>query len=152
MKKKLVDVYPYRREGLEIEFLILKRSSNKIYANQWRMVGGKVEEGEKYFEAGLREFKEELSETLKLFWTIPSVNTFYEHKTDSIHQIPAFAAEIDWHDERIKLDEEHSGYLWVKADDIDEYIHWSEQKRLIRLIQNIITNQQILPEWIIDIK
>jgi len=150
--KKLIDVYPYRIKGRSIEFLILKRSSKKIYADQWRMVGGKVKEGETFWEAGLRELNEELSEKPRRFWSIPSVNTFYEHKTDSIHQIPAFAAELEWNDERIKLNEEHSGYLWVKASRIDEYIHWPEQKRLIRLIDDILTNQQILPEWIIDLK
>lgn len=152
MKKKLIDVYPYRRQGKTVEFRILKRSSKKIYANQWRMVGGKVEEGETFWEAALRELKEELSEKPVHFWTVPSVNTFYEHKTDAVYHIPAFAVEIVWHEERIKLDDEHSGYLWVKAEQIDEYIHWPEQKRLIRLIDDILTNQQILPEWIINTK
>lgn len=152
MKKKLIDVYPYRINGGNVEFLILKRSSEKIYANQWRMVGGKVEEGETYWQAALRELGEEISEKPVMFWTIPSVNSFYEHKTDSIHKIPAFAAKLKWNDETISLDEEHSGYLWVKADEINEYIHWPEQKRLIRLIDDILINQQILPEWIIDLK
>lgn len=150
--KKLIDVYPYRRKGINVEFLILKRSSKKLYANQWRMIGGKVEESEAFWEAALRELGEEISEKPRQFWTVPSVNTFYEYKSDSVHQIPAFAAEIEWHDQRIKLDDEHSSYLWIKADNIDEYIHWPEQKRLIRLIDKILTNQQILPEWIIEIK
>lgn len=152
MEKKLIDVYPYRINGKNVEFLILKRSSKKIYANQWRMIGGKVEEEETFWQAALRELKEEISEKPSSFWTVPSVNSFYEHKTDTIHQIPAFAAKIEWTDERIKLDDEHTGYLWVKADQINEYIHWPEQKRLIRLINDILINQQILSEWIIDLK
>jgi dATP pyrophosphohydrolase len=148
--KKLIDVYPYRIKGDNIEFLILKRSSKKMYANQWRMIGGKVEDGEKFWEAGLRELSEEISETPDQFWVVPSVNSFYEHKTDAIHHIPAFAARIEWKNEKITLDDEHSGYLWVQASNIDEYIHWPEQKRLIRLINDILTNQQILPEWIIN--
>jgi len=152
LEKKLIDVYPYRINGKNVEFLILKRSSKKIYANQWRMVGGKVVEGETYWQAAIRELKEEISEKPSSFWTVPSVNSFYEHKTDTIHQIPAFAAKIEWTDERIELDDEHSKYLWVKADQINEYIHWPEQKRLIRLINDILINQQILPEWIIDLK
>jgi dATP pyrophosphohydrolase len=152
LEKKLIDVYPYRINGKNVEFLILKRSSKKIYANQWRMVGGKVVEGETYWQAAIRELKEEISEKPSSFWTVPSVNSFYEHKSDTIHQIPAFAAKIEWTDERIELDDEHTGYLWVKADQINEYIHWPEQKRLIRLINDILINQQILPEWIIDLK
>ncbi|HBQ58180.1 MAG TPA: NUDIX domain-containing protein, partial [Balneolaceae bacterium] len=79
--KKLVDVYPYKiKNGVPL-FLIFKRSANKIYANQWRMVGGKVQEGESRWEAGLRELKEETGLTPLKFWTIPSVNQFYEAKT-----------------------------------------------------------------------
>jgi len=152
LEKKLIDVYPYRINGKNVEFLILKRSSKKIYPNQWRMVGGKVVEGETYWQAAIRELKEEISEKPSSFWTVPSVNSFYEHKSDTIHQIPAFAAKIEWTDERIELDDEHTGYIWVKADQINEYIHWPEQKRLIRLINDILINQQILPEWIIDLK
>jgi dATP pyrophosphohydrolase len=150
--KRLIDVYPYRIKAGEVDFLILKRSSNKIYADQWRMIGGKVEEGETYWEAALRELEEEIAQTPSQFWTVPSVNTFYEHKTDSIYQIPAFAAKIDRSDDQIDLDDEHTGYLWVKADKIDDFIYWPEQKRLIRLIEEILTNQVILPEWIIETK
>ena len=150
--KKLVDVYPYKiKNGVPL-FLIFKRSANKIYANQWRMVGGKVQEGESRWEAGLRELKEETGLTPLKFWTIPSVNQFYEAKTDSVHTIPAFAAQIDA-EQQIELDDEHTEYKWVGIEGIEPYIPWPEQRRLMKLTYDILTDQflQILPEWHIEI-
>lgn len=143
--KRLIDVYVYRLNSGEPEFLLLLRSKKKIYANQWRMVGGKVNEGEAYWEGALREILEELGLTPDTFWVIPSVNTFYEAKTDQIHRIPAFAAEIS--DQEITLDAEHTEFRWVTVDEIEEMIAWPEQKRLIRLADQLLRNQQILPEW-----
>lgn len=147
--KRLIDVYVYRLNSGEPEFLLLLRSKKKIYANQWRMVGGKVKDGEDYWMGAQREVKEELGVTPDAFWVIPSVNTFYEAKSDQIHHIPAFAAEIS--DQEIKLDEEHSEYRWVTVSDIEEMIAWPEQKRLIRLTDQLLRNQQILPEWRIEL-
>lgn len=147
--KRLIDVYVYRLNSGQPEFLLLLRSKKKIYANQWRMVGGKVKDGEDYWMGAQREVKEELGVTPDAFWVIPSVNTFYEAKSDQIHHIPAFAAEIS--DQEIKLDEEHSEYRWVTVSDIEEMIAWPEQKRLIRLTDQLLRNQQILPEWRIEL-
>lgn len=147
--KRLIDVYVYRLNSGEPEFLLLLRSKKKIYADQWRMVGGKVNEGEAYWEGALREIREELGLAPDTFWVIPSVNTFYEAKTDQIHRIPAFAAEIS--DQVITLDAEHTEYRWVTVDEIEEMIAWPEQKRLIRLADQLLRNQQILPEWRIEL-
>lgn len=148
--KKLIDVYVYRLNKGKPEFLLFLRSTKKIYANQWRMIGGKVEEGEKYWEAALRELKEETSLTPKLFWTIPSVNAFYEAKSDQIHHIPAFAVELKA-DAIPVLDAEHTEYQWISIEELDSYLKWPEQKRLIRLTHNLLVNDQILPEWLISI-
>lgn len=150
--KKLIDVYPYRLKNRTPYFLIFKRSAEKIYSNQWRMVGGKVREGESSWEGALRELKEETGITPVKFWAIPSVNQFYESKTDTVHSIPAFAAELDVSAE-IQLDEEHSGYKWVRIDEVELYIKWPEQRRLMQLTHDILTDQylDILPEWLIEI-
>ena len=147
--KRLIDVYVYRMNSGVPEFLLLLRSKNKIYANQWRMVGGKVKEGETYWEGALRELKEELGLEPDFFWVIPSVNTFYESSSDQLHQIPAFAAEISA--QNITLDDEHTHYRWVTVDDIEQMIAWPEQKRLIRLTEQLLRNQQIIPEWHIEL-
>ncbi len=150
--KKLIDVYPYRIVKNEVEFLIFRRSSKKIYAGQWRMVGGKVKSDESSWQAGLRELNEETGLTPGLFWSVPSVNQFYEHKTDTVHTIPAFAAQLTA-EVNVILDEEHTEFKWISAIDVDHYIKWPEQRRLIRLIEQLSVkkNNEILPEWIIEI-
>ena len=145
---RLVDVYPYRLEQNKVKHLILKRSDDVIYNRQWRMVGGKVKEGEKAFEAAQRELKEEIGLVPSFFWTIPSVNTFYEYQSDTLHHIPAFAAEIR-EEKSIKLNHEHSDWKWIPENAIDRYIVWPEQRRLMKLLRSIIRNNQIVDEWII---
>lgn len=148
--KKLIDVYAYRIIDKKPEFLLFLRSSKKIYAHQWRMIGGKVEGGEKYWEAALRELKEETGLIPQNFWTIPSINSFYEAKSDQIHLIPAFAVQLN-SDDIPQLDDEHTEYRWISIEELDSYLSWPEQKRLIRLTHSLLINDQILPEWRISI-
>ena len=150
--KKVIDVYPYciNADGL-LRFLLLHRSSHKQYARQWRMVGGKVKEHEAYWQAGYRELTEEVGITPSLFWTVPSLNQFYEPESDQIMHIPAFAAELAAEAE-IQLNEEHTGYEWVSLDTAKKRILWPEQLRLMNLISGIILERNILPDWIINTK
>lgn len=147
---RLVDVYPYRLEQNEVHHLILKRSAAVVYSQQWRMVGGKVKEGEKAYETALRELKEETGLAPSQFWTLPSVNSFYEHKSDTIYHIPAFGARLGGRT-KPKLNHEHSEWQWIKENEIDRFIVWPEQRRLMRLLASIIKNNQILEEWIIEV-
>lgn len=144
----LVDVYPYFKEQNKVNFLIFKRSAEVIYPNQWRMIGGKVRQSETFYEAGLRELKEESTLVPKLFWTIPSLNQFYDYQSDTIRTIPAFGAEVNPHD-TITLNHEHSDYRWISIEEIGKYIAWPEQQRLMKLLAKIVTHNQILEEWII---
>lgn len=147
--KKLIDVYVYRIRAGVPEFLLLKRSPDKIYAQQWRMIGGKVKEGETFHEAAYREFLEETNMKAKKYWVIPSVNTFYEAQCDMVHLIPAFAIEVESTEEP-RLDHEHVDHRWVSIGQLDEHLAWPEQKRLIRLVYQIVSNDQILPEWTLE--
>lgn len=143
-----VDVYVYRLTEKGPEFLLLKRSAGKIYANQWRMVGGKTEKSETRWQAALRELREETSLIPELFWCVPSINHFYDPRKDIVHLIPAFAVQVDQM-ANIVLDAEHTDYRWVDAASVEAMIHWPEQRRLMELILTILTRGEILPEWII---
>lgn len=145
---KVVDVYPYCKVENEVYFLLMKRNPIKIYGGQWRMVGGKVEKDETYWQAALRELKEETGFTPNLFWTVPSINQFYDPKSDSILHIPAFACEISSFQKPV-LNEEHIDFEWVKSAQINDYISWPEQKRLILLINELVLFREI-KQWEID--
>ena len=144
--KKLIDLYLYKLSDGQPKFLLFRRAKGKMYEGQWRMIGGKVHADETYWQAALRELMEETSLKPMRFWTIPSVNQFYEHSTDTILSIPAFAAEIA-EDDSIVLDSEHTEYMWIQPEDASTYIQWPEQIRLIQLTSQLITSNKILDDW-----
>jgi len=148
-KKRLIDLYAYRIVENRPEFLLFKRAKGKIYQGQWRMIGGKVNPGETSWQGALRELKEETGLVPTMFWTIPSVNTFYEHKSDTVHHIPAFAAEIET-DQQPILDDEHTEYEWLSLEQAVRRISWPEQQRLLKLTESIITENEILEDWIVS--
>ena len=114
------------------------------------MIGGKVKAQETYWQAALRELKEETSLVPTDFWTVPSINQFYEYSSDKILSIPAFAAEINL-GETIQLDDEHAEFRWIQPKDASTYIQWPEQIRLIELTNRLITSNKILDDWRVPI-
>ena len=132
---RVVDVYPYRDRSVNPEFLLLHRAPNTQYAGQWRMVGGKIEAGEAAWEAGLREVKEETGHAPSQFWTVPSVNTFYEWQADRINLIPAFAAALP---NDPVLDDEHDDFVWLPAQEAARRLAWPEQQRLLRVADQLL--------------
>lgn len=148
MSNTLVDVYPYTGDRENVRFLILRRSNHVVYANQWRMTGGKVAHGEHRVDAALRECYEETGCVAQDFWVVPAVNQFYDPKSDTIHHVAAFAARLSSSD-TIRLNHEHTSYKWISKQDVKKYINWPQQVRLIYIIHDILTGQGPLSEWYI---
>lgn len=147
---KLIDVYPYRISSFGHEFLLLKRSAQVEYGQQWRMIGGKVRNGEKAYEAAYRELKEETGVFPRNMWTLPKVNQFYSANDDEVYTIPAFAAELS-NSTEIELNHEHSEYEWIAPKLITERTYWPEQESLWMLLDKILTEKSILLEWMIKL-
>lgn len=143
---RVVDVYPYREQSVNPEFLLFHRAPNTSYAGQWRMVGGKIEADERAWETALREVTEETSHRPRRLWTIPSVNAFYEWEADRINLIPAFAAPLP--DDPV-LDDEHDAFAWLPAQEAVTRLAWPEQKRLLRLADRLVRDG-IPPRLIVD--
>ena len=147
--KQLIDLYVYRKEKNHVYFLLMQRAKEKIYSGQWRMIGGKTQEGEKRWQTALRELKEETGLTPDLFWTVPTLNHFYEPESDQTHLIPAFAAEVAGNSE-ITLNDEHVTFKWLPIGDIPSYLYWPEQVRIIHCINELVINDKLLTDWIIE--
>jgi dATP pyrophosphohydrolase len=143
---RVVDVYPYRDTSVNPEFLLLRRAPDAPYAGQWRMVGGKIEADEAAWKTGLREVKEETGRSPIRFWTLPSVNAFYEWQHDRVNLAPAFAAELDGDP---TLDDEHDAFVWRPAREAARQVDWPEQQRLLRLTDRLLRDG-VPPSLIID--
>lgn len=144
---RVVDVYPYRYESVNPEFLLLRRAPGTEYAGQWRMVGGKIRADEAAWETGLREVEEETRQAPTQFWALPSVNAFYEWQADRVNLAPAFAAELPG---APTLDDEHDDYAWYPAQEAVQHLRWPEQQRLLRLADRVLRDG-IPPSLIIDV-
>lgn len=144
---RVVDVYPYRTDGAQAEWLVLRRASGSAYAGQWRMVGGKVDSRETAWQAALRELAEETGFApgagLMTFWALPSVNTFYEWQRDTVTLVPAFAAEATGDPQ---LDAEHDAFAWLPAPEAADRMAWPEQRRLLTLAAALVRSGPVPPE------
>lgn len=144
---RVVDVYPYRLTHEAPRFLLLRRSETVTYAGAWRMVGGKIADGEAAWQAALREVQEETQQMPVHFWSIPSVNSFYEWRHDRINLVPAFAAELT---DNPVLNHEHDAFAWHTAEEAAARLAWPEQSRLLRLADRLL-HTHIPPSLIIDL-
>lgn len=136
---RVVDLYPYRF-GPQLQFLLLHRSKDLMYADDWRMIGGKIEIGESAVEAALRECSEEISCLPSMMWAVPSANIFYEWEEDRINVAPVFAAEIN---SQPVLNREHDNFGWFKIEAAVSLVRFPEQKRLLRLINDLLQNNEV---------
>ncbi len=131
---RVVDVYPYRKQRDVPELLLLRRSNQTSYAGAWRMVGGTIEPDETAWQAALRELREETGLAPEQFWTLPSLNHFYEWQHDRINLIPAFAAEVGGPP---TLNHEHDDWAWMSVGEAEQRLQWPEQQRLARLVASM---------------
>lgn len=115
-----IQVHPFYIKDGVAKFIILKRSNEaKIYAGMWQVVTGRIEIGEKAYEAAIREVSEETRANVINLYHIPFVGSFYDWRKDKIEQIPCFATEIDG---EIIISNEHSEYKIVEYDELFNYL------------------------------
>jgi 8-oxo-dGTP pyrophosphatase MutT (NUDIX family) len=133
----VVDVYPFRKAGDRVEFLLLKRSEGCRLGGTWQAVHGRVEPGETAVAAALRELHEETALRPVGFWQLEYVNTFYMASADAILICPCFAAEIAAA-AQIVLSNEHTAYRWKPFEEVLREYMWPGQRRAVREVMDEI--------------
>jgi 8-oxo-dGTP pyrophosphatase MutT (NUDIX family) len=133
--------------GGSYEYLLLKRASHKIYANTWRMVGGKLTADETAWQGCLRELAEETGLAAARLLSVPYVNRFYEWKHDRINDIPVFVALIR-RGENPVLDDEHSDFVWLSLEHALERLPWPGQREGLRAADSLLGHGNVLQEFL----
>jgi dihydroneopterin triphosphate diphosphatase len=128
------------------EYLLLERSSHKLYAKTWRMVGGKLKDDETAWQGCLREIEEETRLPVARLLCVPYVNRFYEWQHDRINDIPVFVALTERGAEPI-LDDEHSAFAWLRLDSALERLPWPGQVEGLRAADALLRTGQALQDF-----
>ncbi len=138
IKSTLIEAHIFRRNGKDVEYLLMKRSEDERYPNIWQMVTGSIEIGEKAYETAHREIIEETSLKPRQMWIVPNVNSFYAANDDSVNMVPVFVAEVDYTTD-VVLSAEHSEYLWCGKEKAQELFAWDGQRKSVELISEWIS-------------
>lgn len=102
------------------KFLLLKRS-NKVhtYKNTWNTIGGYYDEPVPFIDKVSEELREELN--VHKFKLLKSLEPFevYDKNIDTNWILHLFLIEL--FDDNVKIDFEHTEYVWVSLEEIKNY-------------------------------
>lgn len=142
---RVIDAYVFYREKSELLFLLLKRNHGKIYEHLWQGVAGKIEDGEKAWQAATRELKEETGLIPAKIFTADHVSTFYEASFDRLNLVPVFGIEVKSKD--VVLSKEHSAFEWMTYEEADSRLSWSGQKKGLNAVYRMLSEEDQRMKW-----
>src|SRR5579871_6343265 len=124
--------------GQEHEFLQLRRSPDDFMGGAWSTVRGKIEAGEKAWQAALRELREEAGIVPAEFYQLDTVDIFYLHGDDTLWHCPGFCAVVS-RDVTVVLNPEHDAFRWTPRGRIDQNFMWpGERAQLAELCREVL--------------
>lgn len=127
------------------------RAPGTWHGKTWQIVRGKVEAGESFIHAALRELREETGLVPREFYRVGAVETFYTSIGDTIwHSVP-FLALID-RSQVVTLNREHTEHRWVPRDQMDAHVLWASERQLLNdLCRDILDSGPARPHLRIEV-
>lgn len=93
----------------------------------WQLVTGKIKDGEKAYEAALRELLEETGLRPVEYYQVDRVNTFYLALNDSLNHVPMFVAIVD-KNAAVRLNPEHTDHRWLDRNVFAGQLMWPGER------------------------
>tara|TARA_B100000949_G_C13934574_1_gene306274 strand:- start:8 stop:469 length:462 start_codon:yes stop_codon:yes gene_type:complete len=145
IKIRVVDAYVYHQNKNDIRFLLLKRARTKMYEHLWQGVAGKIENGEKAWEAATRELNEETGlEPVRVF-VADHVSRFYETHGDRVNLVPVFGIEVK--NRNVVLSKEHCEFQWLDFKTARKRLVWNGQKEGIKSVFEMLSSDDDRIKW-----
>ena len=132
-----VDTLVLRGAGETLEVLVLRRRPGGRNPGSWETVHGTIEPGETPVQASLRELREETGLTPQRHYNLSRIEGFYQHASDELAIIPAFAAFVTA-DEIPRLSDEHDAFAWLAPADAARRFAWPRERRALEDVLSIV--------------
>jgi 8-oxo-dGTP pyrophosphatase MutT (NUDIX family) len=132
-----VDTLVLRGAGEGLEVLVLRRAAGGRNPGSWETVHGTIEPGETPVQASLRELREETGFAPERFYNLSRIEGFYQHRTDELAIIPAFAAFVA-SDAATRLSAEHDAFDWLAPADAARRFAWPRERRALDDVLSIV--------------
>ena len=130
VRVSLVDVYVLRSGRSGIECLALRRAAGGRCPGSWETVHGHIEDGERPWQAAVRELKEETGFTAERLYNLSRVETFYQHRLDEVALVPVFAAFVPAA-AAVRLGPEHDRHEWLTPAAAGSRFAWPRERRAL---------------------
>jgi 8-oxo-dGTP pyrophosphatase MutT (NUDIX family) len=130
IKVMFVDTLVLRGAGATLQVLALRRAQGRTRAGAWEIVHGTIEPGETPVQTSRRELKEETGLTPVSVYNLSRTEAFYQHDTDVLAVIPAFAVFVAA-DARVTIADEHDAHEWLTPADAKTRLAWPRERRAL---------------------
>lgn len=127
-----VSVVLLRRNAIGHEILLLRR--NHTLVGEWCQIAGGIEDGEKAWEAALREAREETGLICDRLYSADICEQFYEADRDAIAMLPVFVGFVNV-DAAVVINDEHSEFRWVSFKTALEMVPFAGQRHVLKHVE-----------------
>jgi 8-oxo-dGTP pyrophosphatase MutT (NUDIX family) len=137
IRVSFVDTFALRGAGAALQVLVLRRGPHGRNPGSWETVHGTIESGETPVQASLRELREETGLVPERFYNLSRIEGFYQHKSDELVIIPAFAAFVSESAQPL-LSREHDAFVWLSPGDAARRFAWPRERRALEDVLSMV--------------